>query len=383
MQTPLRLVSLLSCVLLVACGDPQEPANGFKLSAPEVVTAPPGASTWFDVIVGDGAKPPVTLTVESPRFTASVAGLRVRVDVPAGTEKGTDALTVRGTDATGAEAKVTVALEIPPAAKAPTRAANVRVDLNAFFYADGDTAKVVVDLGGRTAPAQLAEVVLVSAESHDVEKLTLSARGDGRYESTGVVVRSSEATGAPLDGVFTVPAGGALVAFFAVDRAQPGYADLEAAVFSDLGVMEGVRSGAPTSRVEPTLAMTDDEDPLPVGARAVGTILRSGTGPGEGLPLQLATHELVLFHQTQDELTRFLELSGGSVIETEGVDSGFASLVNVDPASLTAERLALVRALAGDTGELLASRAEALSIYGLALAYRLDGYVVAVNPRVA
>ena len=88
------------------------------------------------------------LEVESPRFAAAVVGRRVRVEVPTETPAGTDALTVRATDASGTEKKVTVQLEIPAAAKAPTRAANVRIDLNAFFYADGDTAKVVVDLVG-------------------------------------------------------------------------------------------------------------------------------------------------------------------------------------------------------------------------------------------
>lgn len=375
------------CLALAACGGgqpvPDASVSGFAITAPEAVTAAPGAATWFEVSSSGGTQP-FTFAVESSRFTASMRGARVRIDVPAETTMQSDSLVVRATDAAGAESKLTVRIDVPSPAKVATRAPGVRVDLNAFFYADGDTAKVIVDLGGRSPPAQMAEVVLVSSESHDVEKLSLSRRADGRFEtSSGVVVRASESSGTALDGVFTVPAGGMFVAFFAVDTSQSGFGDLEAAVYSDIGVVDGVRPGAPSSRIEPALAMTNDEDPLPQGARPVGTILRAGTGVGEGMPLQLATRELVLFHQSQAELTRFLELSRGTLIETEEVDSGFSSLVNVDPSSLTSERLAQVRAFAGDTGELLGSRSDAQSIYGLALAYRLDGYVVAVNPRIS
>lgn len=381
MKTP-RLVLALVVSLLTACGG-AAPSAGFTVDAPEALTAPPGASTYLDLSVKGAAQPPVTFAVESARFTATVSGARVRVDVPKDTPPTSDALTIRATDASGAEAKATVRLDVPAAAKPPTKAAGLHVDLNAFFYADGDTAKVTVDLGGRAPPAQVGDVVLVSAESHDVEKLSLSRRADGTYESTGVVVHASDAPGAPLDGTFTLPAGGVFVAFFGVDTAQPGYGDLEATSYSDLGVLDGVRPGAPGSRVEPSLAMTSDEDPLPLGARPVGTILRAGDGPGAGMPLQLATHELVLFHRDQATLDRFLAASQGTLLETEAVESGSSSLVEVDPSSLTPERLALVRALAGDDGELLASRGDAQAIYGLALAFRLDGFVVAVNPRLS
>ena len=91
----------------------------------------------------------------------------------------------------------------------------------------------------------------------------------------------------------------------------------------------------------------------------------------------------ILFHSDDAELGRFLAASQGTLIKTEDQEPGFASLVQVDPSSLTPERLALVRALAGDEGELLASRGAAHAIYGLALAYRLDGFTVAVNPRLS
>ncbi|MGA9525383.1 MAG: hypothetical protein WBV82_28245, partial [Myxococcaceae bacterium] len=376
-------VLVSSWFVLAACGGPA-PSVPFTLKVPEAVTAPPGTSTYLNVTVEGPAEPPVTFEAVAQRFSVSVSGARVRIDVPADAQPGTESLTVKATDASGATASATVRLEVPPAAKAPSKPATVRVDLNAFFYADGDTAKVTVDLGGRTLATQPGDVVLVSAESHDVEKLSLVPRGDGLYESTtGVVVRASDAPGAPLDGTFTLPPGGVFVAFFGVDRAQPGFEDLEATAFSDVAVLEGVRPGAPPSRVEPALQLTEDEESQPAGSRPVGTILRAGDGPGTGMPLQLATHELILFHSDEAELGRFLAASQGTLLDTQEDESGFASLVQVDPSSLTPERLALVRALAGDEGELLASRGAAHAIYGLALAYRLDGFTVAVNPRLS
>ncbi|MCC6335641.1 MAG: S8 family serine peptidase [Myxococcales bacterium] len=374
--------SAVLVLFLGACGG-SPPAATLQLSVPEAVTAPPGAPTFLDVKLTGAAAEPVTLnaSVGAP-LSASASGLRVRLDVPKDAPAGASTLSLTASDASGATATASVRVEVPRPAKPPTRKATVSVELSAFFFADGDVAKVTVDLGGRPAPAQVGDVVLVASESHDVERLALTRRTDGRYESTaGVPVRASQASGAVQDGTLTLPAGGAFVAFFGVDTTQPGYEDLEATAYSDLAVLEGARPGAPASRVEPGLALTTDEEPLPAGARPVGTIFRVGDGPGAGAPLQLATHQLVLFHDGDAELNRFLAASGGTLVSTEEVDSGFASLVEVDPSSLTPARLAVVRALAGESGELLASRADAAAIYGLALAFRLDGFVVSVNPR--
>ncbi|MEW6435023.1 MAG: S8 family serine peptidase [Myxococcota bacterium] len=375
---------LLSCSVLVlaACGG-SSPNAAFQLGVPEAVTAAPGAPTYLDVKVSGTPAEPVTLAaaIETP-LSASTNGLRVRLDVPKDTAPGASTLSLTATDASGAKATATVRVDVPRPAQAPTRAANIRLDLNAFFFSDGDLVKVTVDLGGRPAPAQVSDVVLVSSESHDVEKLTLARRSDGLYESTAALpVRASDAPGTVLDGTLTLPAGGTFVAFFGVDTTQNGYGDLEATVYSDLAVLDGARAGAPSSRIEPSLALTTDEEPLPAGARPVGTIFRTGAGPGAGAPLQLATHQLIVFHDGDAELNRFLAASNGTLLSTEKVDSGSASLVEVDPSSLTPQRLALVRALVGETGELIASRSDAAAIYGLALAFRLDGFVVSVNPR--
>ncbi|MEW5741220.1 MAG: S8/S53 family peptidase [Myxococcota bacterium] len=373
---------LSSLFVLVACGGspPQAP---FQLKTPEALTAPPGAPSYLDVSFEGSPAEPVELkaTVGGP-LSATTSGLRVRIDVPKDAPQGSSTLSLTATDGSGQQATATVRVDVPAPAKRPTKAATVRVDLNAFFYASGDAAKVTVDLGGRAAPAQVSDVVLVSAESHDVEKLTLSRRSDGLYESSSSVpVRASDGPGAPLDGTLTLPAGGVFVAFFGVDTTQPGFGDLEATSYSDFAVLDGARPGAPTSRVEPSLALTPDEDPLPTGARPVGTLFRVGDEPGAGAPLQVATHELIVFHDGDAELTRFLAASQGTLVSTEDVDSGQASLVEVDPSSLSPARLALVRALVGEKDELLASRSDAAAIYGLALAFRLDGFVVAVNPR--
>ncbi|MDP1823499.1 MAG: S8/S53 family peptidase [Archangium sp.] len=382
----MRTQLLVLLALTASCGGvpPGSQHPTFTLSAPESLNAAPGASAFLDVSVTPSNET-VSLTAKiAPPLTATVEGLRVRIDVPAQTPPGAQQLTLTGTSASGQEQTAQVQLEVLPAAKQAARPVAVHVRLNSLFFAEGEQARVTVDLGGLPVPPVLSDVVLVSSESNDVEKLTLRRLADGTFESIGSVpVKGSSAPGVPQDGTLTLPPGGVFVAFFGMDLTQPGYGGLEVPFVSDFAVLDGVRAGAPASTVVPELMLTEDERTPVAGARPVGTILRRGTGPGTGAPLQLATTELILFHRDQAELTRFLQASQGVLISTEDVEGElpFSSLVEVDPASMTPDRLALVRQLAGDEGELLTSQASAQSIYGLSLAFRLDGFVVAVNPR--
>ncbi len=385
----MRTTLLSFLVFAVSCGgvvpDPSKPS--FSLETPETINVAPGGSTFLDVSLepSDGFAEAVTLTASvDAQLTTSVEKLRVRVDVPLSTPSGSHVLELKATSTSGLEQTASVKVEVLPPAKQATAKAQVHVRLNSLFYADGDAARVIVDLGGLPVPAVLSDVVLVSSESHDVEKLTLRPRSDGTFESVeAVTVKSSTAAGVAQDGVLSLPAGGVFVAFFGLDLAQPGYTGVETPFVSDFGVLDGVRPGAPASSVLPELMMSDDERTPIAGARPVGTILRKGTGPGAGAPLQLATSELIVFHEDQAELNRFLEVSHGTLISTEDVEGElpFSSLVSVNASAITPERLALARMLAGDEGELVASQPAAHAIYGLSLAFRLDGFVVAVNPR--
>ncbi len=376
--------SLFLLLLAAACGGQAPSANGsFTLKVPSTLQAAPGAAALVDVgIVREGGySQKVSLSVESGSVPSSVTGERVRLDVPEST-RGKVPVTITGTGEDGQTSQATLQLDVLEPLKSPTKPTGISVRLNALFYASGQQAKVVVDFGA-ASPATVPDVVLVSSESRDVEKLTLTRTAGNVFESSAVPVTAADAPAATLDGAFTLPAGGQFFAIVPIDHTWPGFGQVEASMVSDFAWVDGERSGNPTSRIEPQLKLTADESTVPAGGRAVGTLLRTGTGPGAGMPIQLATEELILFHADDAELQRFLTASGGQLLVTQATDGDkpFASLVKVDPLSLSASRLALLRGFVKDDGELVASKGEVQGIYGLALAFRLDGFIVSVNPR--
>ncbi|MBL8956330.1 MAG: S8/S53 family peptidase [Myxococcaceae bacterium] len=380
--------SLLLLLLVAACGGgnttpPPAGTGSFSLEAPATLQASPGASAVLDVVVKrkEGYAKKVTLTASAPGLTATVTETRVKLDVPAAT-RGKVPVKVVGTGEDGETAEANVELDVLEPFKGPSKQVDIHVKLNALFYASGDQARVVVDFGA-ASPATVPDVVLVSSESHDSEKLTLTRTTGNQFESNALTVTTAEGPGTAMDGTFTLPAGGVFFAFVPIDRTWPGFESVEVAMVSDFAFADGEREGNPKSRVEPMLALTADETMVPQGGRPVGTILRVGSGPGAGVPVQVATEELILFHADDAELNRFLQASGGQKGVTQEVDGDkpFATLVKVDPTKLSPARIALLRGLLKDDGELVASKSDAQGIYGLALAYRLDGFIVSVNPR--
>jgi hypothetical protein len=173
------------------------------------------------------------------------------------------------------------------------------------------------------------------------------------------------------------------VALYLLDPDDPALAALEEEMIADLGIMERDDAGAAPVRVEPGLAISDDEDEPPPGGKEVGTILPEG-----GRPVQLATEELILYPRDEDQLQRFLTETGGEVLatqevaaENDGTHAVEAHLVRIDPDRARTDRLPQLRSLFGETGTLLGSKEDALGVYALALHYQLEGYLVAVNPR--
>jgi hypothetical protein len=150
---------------------------------------------------------------------------------------------------------------------------------------------------------------------------------------------------------------------------------------TDFGVIENDVTGGPNHEVLPAVAMSDDEKRA--SRKAVGTLL-----PERGLPVQLATRELIVRPRSRRQLERFLRETGGKIIltdrlrhrrEREASPPG-SFLVRLDP-KVNLRHLRQMRELLKDRRRLFASSADVLAIYTLALAYRMNGYEVGVNPR--
>ncbi len=378
MRTRTRLLAVL--LLSAACGGGSDPS--FDLKVPAGLELALGATANIDVTVErNGFAGELSLSAAAPGLDVKVDGLRVSVTAPRTAQPGKVTLTLTASGG-GLEKKASVIIDVLAQVKTPTKAPGVTVTLSAMFYAPGELVRAVVDFGTLTPPATLPDLIVVSSESHDVEKLTLSpmSGAPGVFTTSSVPVAASAETGKTIDGSFTLPAGGLFFAMLPIDPSWPGFEQSEVATVSDFAWLDGERPGLPSVRVDPKLALSTDE--ATSVERPAGTLIHRD-GPGAGKPVQVAVEELILMHEDDAELQRFLQASGGELLATQDVDGDVphASLVKVNPANFPPARLALLRAFLEDGGELLASKPEAAGIYALALMFRLDGFLVSVNPR--
>ncbi|PKN40041.1 MAG: hypothetical protein CVU63_13145, partial [Deltaproteobacteria bacterium HGW-Deltaproteobacteria-20] len=239
----------------------------------------------------------------------------------------------------------------------------VPVDLrfDRLLYASGSSARVTLALPeGATTEATMA-VAVASPDSKDAEMLTLERTADGTYATAKGLPIDDSAPVKPQDGTLRVAPGELIYAMFVVEPTMPGLEDAGAGLVADFAIIQS----APLTISDlllPELALTDDENLSLPGARPVGTLLREGT-----LPVQVATSEVILHTKSQAELDRFLEVAGGELIDTlPGDDDVYAThLLKVDPSQAKPESLGQLRALFGESDELLASNEQALQILAL------------------
>lgn len=284
-----------------------------------------------------------------------------------------------------------VALKQPPTASAgacdcgnstqpATTLTGVEIKLDDVFYADGKSASVTLNMGARDTGAATMDVVLSVPGTQDAEPVTLSRVANGLYRGdTGIALRhEGEAT--PADGTLVVGAGKPFFAMYFPDKTQPALTDLPVDYFSDVAFLDD--PNAAVAEVEPRLALTDDES----GGKAkpAGTLLRKG-----GMPVQIAAEEVMVWVRNDDELQAFVAQSGGKVLSKQDLDPADnnapsyaqVALVKVTPAAEAGRRLATLDAFLGETQPLLVSQAAVAALVAQVITWRLDGWAVAVNPR--
>ncbi|MBL8920119.1 MAG: S8 family serine peptidase [Myxococcaceae bacterium] len=374
------LIALCACSTLPPSSEPKGADATLTLNVPQRVIASADAPARFTVLVSGSAEP-VRLTIEGapagvttqldqPETTTSSV---VTVKVEAGTSPMTAELTVRATVGT-VEAKKSVRLDVVGAPKLPTRAPEISVTLDQLFYAAGQRVEAVVDFGALTPPSTVT-LFLSSTDSRDAERLVLE-RGPGNTFRTAAGVPTSALTtgeGAPNDGTLQLHPGDSFYALYFVDPSLP---NLEVGLVSDLAFLDGPARAETPTHLDSRLALTPDEASA---MRPIATLLRKNE-----LPLQLAARELIATPSSQRELDRIVALTGGRVVDQQpvGLDgTALAYLLEVPTERVTAERLSIMRHFVGELGELASSRPEGLGVYALALAARLEGLPVTVNPR--
>lgn len=258
-----------------------------------------------------------------------------------------------------------------------TVATGVQIALDAVFYPPGASPEVTLDLGRHDPGAATLVAFLATPRGGDVEPLTLSRVGAGLYRGAAPAILADSGTPTPTDGVLVVGEGEPFFAMYFPDKSRPALADLPVDVYSDIGLLD---SAASPPRVEPSLALTADEG---VSPRPAATIWRQGE-----LPVQIARGEVIVWVRDDAHLTSFLEESGGRVLARQDLEAGEsgaayaqAVLVAVPPDPEAPRRLALLDRLLGETRPLVVSQASAAGLLAQVTAWRLDGWAVAVNPR--
>ena len=278
---------------------------------------------------------------------------------------------------------------IPPFA----REAEVRLDK--LVYAAGDTVSATVTANRELITKENLQVVVASPDTKDVEVLQLTPAGDADTYVTAGGLRVEAAAGAgpePNNGRLTARPNEIIVAMFFPVRGEQGLEKVkrnafgrdDAGMLSDVAVIEDEKFQGSPLKVDPRLAMTEDERQVPENGKRIGTLAVEG-----GLALQVPLDELIIYPRDGRQLKKFLEETRGSVLldgaaaDPNGRDDktprGY--LVRVNTARADTAHLSQLRALFGEKETLLASSPEALQIVALATQYRLDGFVVAVNPR--
>lgn len=248
--------------------------------------------------------------------------------------------------------------------------------LDDTIYGDGDAVVAVLDSTGLPESSPPGVVTFSSEASGDAEVIELELEGS-EWVARGMTVTVSTAPPTANDGTLTVLPGTTLHALYVVDRSTVDASTTPEDLVFDTAVAVGNNESTPVE-VDGAVALSDDELSPPEGGKRVGTLLGEG-----GVPVQIATSEIVLAASSDDELSRFIDVVGGRVLaEPAGDGNATYYLVEFDPAQFDPNAVSGLRALFGETEKVIASNEEVLSTYSAALALQLLGFHVAVNPRI-
>jgi len=269
----------------------------------------------------------------------------------------------------------------------PQLVGHLEVQLDRLIYATSDVvaASLLVDQGQLLS--EQVGLVLVGSQNRDVEVITARRVDEGRRYVTERPVpigRFEHAASVRAgDHLLVLKPGEVFFAFYFTNPQRDGDPSSGEHIVADFAMLAAERSGTPQPQVWPALALTEDEVQPQPGAKKVGTV----TYPG-GLPVQIATEELVIRPRNTRQLEQFLAATGGRVVLTDLLQEDQSHrtqpslyLVRVDPARAKLDLLPQFQVLAGKSRPVLASSVDALRICALALEHRLNGFPVGVNPR--
>jgi hypothetical protein len=257
-----------------------------------------------------------------------------------------------------------------------TSSAATEIRLNQIIYTPGSALSTTVTVDPADLDAKPLMLVVTSPDGKDVESVRLKPTTDETIFVTErpITVEFAGSTTQAQDGRLSVKPNEMFIAMY-TGRAEH--------TVVDFGVMEDSKATQAPVQILPEIAMTNDERQPPPRGKRIGTVTIQG-----GVPAQLPVEELIFYPRDEKQLEQFLRETRGQVVKTATVVSRAenqrarkAHLVRLSTAKADVEHLPQLRAPLGEKGTLLGSSIAVLRIYSLALQYRLDGFAVAVNPR--
>jgi hypothetical protein len=309
---------------------------------------------------------------------------------PTSNQSGKSLITVVATDSQGAKTSERFLLTVNPTTAnkfTPDQLAFLQktaptLELDRLVYEATNTiAASVTYRSSAQRDSSPAEFYLISPQTKDIERVTLlNSQKTLRTTTNPVPIQliGSSDKPTPLDNVLQAKPGEVVLAFASYPITDASF-PVHNMLSGDFALIFDPNFAASPVSVNPEVALQANEADASVNGKSLATFAIIPGAYGIG---QAPINELLFFPHSQEQLDRFLQVTGGKVTDTNG--SGPVPkwvTVEVTPPSEVTKYLPQFRDLYGDTSTLLSSRAEGLALYAWGLQLRLEGFQVALNPR--
>lgn len=258
----------------------------------------------------------------------------------------------------------------------------VRLQLNKAFYNVGEKVSARLQFSS-IDPQEDRILVHVVSKSKDVEFVILKKISKGVFETeiSNAAIATAGAASKPHDGKLETSPGEMLIGLVFIDAKK--YA-VGASVVADAAIVGSNAPNLPALVLAPK-AMSDGEKQSQQSGAPYGTLIARG-----GLPLDIALGQVIFTPNGMADLKAFLDYSGGKVVSQSAAQklsvidkSDVSYLVSVPLDRARDDRLADLRAVFGETGDVLATQQATLKTFALVMEYRLKGFAVSANPRLS
>ena len=263
-----------------------------------------------------------------------------------------------------------------------------RLQLNKIIYSNNES--ISARLFSTDIPLNVINpfIIIASDKGTDVEILKLikdrnSDEGDYITERN-IKIKTTltrEKTGIN-DGILSVQPGEIFYAIYYPKPKELIGKTKDPNLIFDIGIAEDKDVKTSPFLIIPELAMSTDEKDSVTGQIKIGTVLTD-----KAIPIQFPVNQVIYYPSSKKELNRFLKYSEGKIIgissreEVFNIKNSTYYLVEVSPKKYNEGDFPQLRSLWGPKDKIYCSNNEVLKFMTFTFQCLIDGYAVAVNPR--